>query len=279
MSLEELAVPVTTRPPRWSRAARSVAPLLLALLSTAAPAHAQLGRPSGLRAQATQCPTSGGLTAAQVTVTRPAPGPVPASFTVSGEARSILPLSRVEVLADGVIVASRNYPAGSVVAFDLPVTTRQLRPGPVALRVVACGQLGQTATVASGSSAPFTVQVPAAAPTSTVAPSTTVASQTSTSSSSSSTSSSTTSTTTRRTAALVAGGRAADDGDGSGLTPFPALTLDEGKARGAGPVGRPLSVGIIVGLAGAAGLLASTALRRRPRRRRRPRPPDLLPAR
>ena len=275
-----MAVPIPTR--RRHRATVYLGPvaLLLTLLVLPAPASARIRGDLVPRAQSTQCPTSGGLSPAQVTVSRPSPGPVPSSFTVSGEARSILPLSRVEVVADGVVVASRSYPSSAVLVFEVPVEARRLRPGAVALRVVACGHIGQTATVASGSSAPFTVQVPAAAPTSTVAPPSTVASDEPTTTSSSTTSSSTTST-TRRTAAAAVGGRPrGDSGDASsGLTPFPVLTLDDERARGGGPVSRPLSVGITVGVAGAAGLIASTALRRRPRRRRRPGRPDLLPAR
>ncbi|MGH9190527.1 MAG: hypothetical protein ACRD0Q_10925 [Acidimicrobiales bacterium] len=127
------------------------------------------------------CAATGALGLASVTVTSPAPGQVPARFKVSGRASATLPLSQVELLAGGSVVASRTFAPDMELPFEFEVGPEQVGFGPKSLRVVACGggALAGTSLV-RGESAAVAVQVQAPATTTSSRPPTSTTSAPST---------------------------------------------------------------------------------------------------
>lgn len=223
--------------------------------------------PAGAQ-QSGNCPSSG-VGDASVDVDSPRPGAqVRGVVFVRGKISALPTVSRVELLVGRSMVDSRTFPATSSTDFSLTWDASRASPGPATLKVVACGQ-GVGGVLVEGSTT-VNVEVAAPLPPTTraqAAPSTTMGAI-ATSSSTPASSSTTTSTSSTTTSTTVA----------AGVTPPPSPGLIAAGAP-AGVPGRLLPaaaevseprpprlwVGLVVGLAGAAGLAFAQVLRiRRP---------------
>lgn len=205
-----------------------------------------------------------GVSAVTVDVFSPRPGQrVQGVVTVTGRVSASLAVSRVELQVGRSIVDSQSFPAAPSAEFSLTWNASSAPAGEASLRVVACGQ-GLGGVLVQGSS---TVAVVVGAASSTTGPSTSIAIASSTTvrgtttttvspSTSSSTSSTRTSTTVARTTTTLA-----DPGlVTAGRVVGPAGRLLPGEAAARRRHSHPIWVGVVVGLSGLGGLLASRAL-------------------
>lgn len=231
-------------------------------------------------AQDSRCPAEG-INLASIEVTEPAAnatvrGPV----RVAGRAMALLPLTRVELIVGGQLVDSRTFPPTEGARdFELTWAAAGATPGRVTMRIVACN--GGLGVLARGERS-FDVQLAAAATSTTSATATTVAPTPTTAKGSPSTTTAaggqaTTPTAAGSTSVVPAAGQVSDtlpitvpitpttvrrlaDGLQIGPTQPRPLTLTEGGSEG-GP-GRPIWVGLVVGVSGMLGLVLSAIFRR-----------------
>lgn len=233
----------------------------------------------------TGCRAGSGLETAEISIDEPAANSTVTErdIRVRGKATAALgTLNRVEVTVAGVTKPSQFAPSGSL-GFNVPFDLSGVSPGPVSVRVVACGTGNLTGVLAGGvHEMRFTLQAPA--PATTTPPTTAGSTPGSTVSSGGSTggvvsatttapvattrpgqaSSTTTPTstppTTEEAASQVADERPEPVRPTPGRSDGPLVLTEADDDGSSGP---PLWVGAVVGVSGGLGLLFSAASSRR----------------